>query len=167
MAVSMFKILLNSIIISCFVISILSCGKSPDTIPTTPEDDTPPQDNIVMPTHIKVSVSGNTLPIKIVDNSATRAIVEALKKSSITFTAQDYGGFEKVGPLGRSFPSNNEQITTQPGDVVLYSGNQVVLFYGSNTWSYTRLGKIEYSTIEALKNFLKADKGSITITLSL
>lgn len=163
----MFKILPNSIIFSCFVITMLSCGKSPDIIPTTPDDDTPLQDNIVMPTHIKVTVSGNTLPIKIVDNNATRSIVEVLKKSSITFTAQDYGDFEKVGPLGRSFPTNNEQMTTQPGDVVLYSGNQVVLFYGSNTWNYTRIGKIEYSTIEALKSFLKAGEGSITITLSL
>ena len=167
MAVSMFKILLNSIIISCFVISILSCGKYVDTIPTTPEDDTPPQDNIVRPTHIKVSVSGNTLPIKIVDNSATRAIVEALKKSSITFTAQDYGGFEKVGALGFSLPTDNSQITTQAGDVILYNGDNIVLFYGSNSWSYTRLGRIKYSSLSELKSFLKAGGGEISVTLSL
>lgn len=120
-----------------------------------------------MPDEIKISVSGKTLPVKIEDNMATKALVEALRGSSITYEADDYGGFEKVGPLGLTLPANNSRITTQPGDVILYSGNQIVLFYGSNTWSYTRLGKIQYESLNELKSFLKAGEGIISVTLSL
>lgn len=55
----------------------------------------------------------------------------------------DYAGFEKVGSLGRSLPTSNSQTTTQSGDIVLYNGDQIVIFYASNSWSYTRLGKID------------------------
>ena len=72
-----------------------------------------------------------------------------------------------MGNLGRTLPTSNAQITTQAGDVILYSGNQLVLFYGSNSWSYTRIGKIEYGTMDELKSFLKAGQGNITVTLSL
>jgi hypothetical protein len=93
--------------------------------------------------------------------------VGALSEASIIYEADDYGGFEKVGPLGRSLPTSNSQITTQAGDVILYNGNQLVLFYGSNSWSYTRIGRMEYGTLDELKSFLKAGQGKISVTLSL
>ena len=107
------------------------------------------------------------MPVNLVDNEATRTLVAALQESPITYEADDYGGFEKVGGLGRSLPTSNQQITTEAGDVILYSGNQIVLFYGSNSWSYTRLGRIEYSTIDELKSFLKAGQGRISVKLSI
>lgn len=116
---------------------------------------------------INITIDGKTLPVHLVDNSATRELVTALQQASITFEADDYGGFEKVGALGRSLPTSNSQITTEAGDVILYSGNQIVLFYGSNSWSYTRLGRIEYQSIDELKSFLKAGQGRISITLSV
>ena len=116
---------------------------------------------------INITISGKTLPVHLVDNSATRELVAALQQGPITYEADDYGGFEKVGALGRSLPTDNRQITTEPGDVILYSGNQIVLFYGSNSWSYTRLGRIEYQSLEELKDFLKAGKGRISVTLSV
>lgn len=120
-----------------------------------------------MPETINITVSGKTLPVKIEDNEATKALVAALREASITYEAHDYGGFEKVGPLGRSLPANDTQITTQAGDVILYSGNQIVLFYGNNTWSYTRIGKIQSGSLDELKGFLKAGQGNNTVTLSL
>ena len=120
-----------------------------------------------MPSEIIISVSGKTMQVKIVDNVATRALVDALRGSSITYEASEYGGFEKVGALGRSLPTANSQMEPQAGDVVLYNGNQIVLFYGSNSWSYTRIGRMEYGTLDALKSFLKAGQGKITVTLSL
>ena len=120
-----------------------------------------------MPSEIIISVSGKTMQVKIVDNVATRALVDALRGSSITYEASDYGGFEKVGALGRSLPTADSQMQTQAGDVVLYNGNQIVLFYGSNSWSYTRIGRMEYGTLDALKSFLKAGQGKITVTLSV
>lgn len=120
-----------------------------------------------MPEHIKISVGGKTIPIAIEDNNATKDLVKALRKAPVSYEANDYGGFEKVGDLGFSLPASDTQITTGPGDVILYSGNQIVLFYGTNTWSYTRIGKMGYGTLDELKAFLKAGQGMITVTLSL
>ena len=150
-------------------------GCNPDSInPLAPEqsqeqNNENPTENkeYSMPSEIKITVSGKTLPVKIEDNEATKALVAALREASITYEAHDYGGFEKVGALGRTLPANNSQITTQSGDVILYSGNQIVLFYGSNTWSYTRLGKIQYESLDELKSFLKAREGNISVTLSI
>ena len=121
----------------------------------------------VMPETISISVSGKTLPLRIEENQATQALVAALREAPITYEAHDYGGFEKVGALGRTLPASDTQITTQAGDVILYSSNQIVLFYGSNSWSYTRLGKIQYESLDELKSFLKAGQGNISVTLSL
>ena len=159
--------------------AMLSCEKLPDPV----QLDQPKQEknekqenngnynsgetDTTMPETIKITVSGKTLPVKIEENEATKALVAVLSEASITYEAHDYGGFEKVGSLGLTLPANNSRITTQPGDVILYSGNQIVLFYGSNTWSYTRLGKIQYESLDELKSFLKAGEGNISVTLSL
>lgn len=115
---------------------------------------------------LNITIDGKTLPVILVENEATRTLVAALQESPITYEADDYGGFEKVGALGRSLPTSNQQITTEAGDFILYSGNQIVLFYGSNTWNYTRLGRIQYTTLDELKSFLKAEQGRISVTLS-
>ena len=72
-----------------------------------------------------------------------------------------------AGPLGFSLPTSNQQMTAQPGDVVLYNGSNICLFYGSNSWSYTRLGKIDGLSEGQLRTFLKAGESNITVTLSL
>lgn len=114
-----------------------------------------------------ITIDGKTLPVTLVDNAATQTLMAALQEGDITYEAHDYGGFEKVGALGRSLPSSDTQITTQAGDVILYNDNQIVLFYGSNSWSYTRLGHIEYTSQAELESFLKAGQGNITVNLSL
>lgn len=156
------------------LLALLSCIKDPVTILPGPSQENQKENggnngnnDTSMPSEIKITVSGKSLPVKIEDNAATKVLVAALRDSSITYEAEDYGGFEKVGALGRSLPTSNAQITTQPGDVILYSGNQIVLFYGSNSWSYTRIGKMEYGTLDELKAFLKAGQGKISVTLSL
>lgn len=77
------------------------------------------------------------------DNAATRELVEMMKQGPVSIEMSDYSGFEKVGSLGRSLTTDNHQTTTSAGDIVLYSGDQIVMFYGSNSWSYTRIGKID------------------------
>ena len=111
----------------------------------------------IMTQKLYITIDGKTLPVVLVDNAATQTLVAALQEGDITYEAHDYGGFEKVGALGRSLPTSDMQTTTQAGDVILYSGNQIVLFYGSNSWSYTRLGRMEY----------KAGQGNVTVKLSL
>jgi len=76
-----------------------------------------------------------------------------------------YGGFEQVGPVGRNLPRDDRQITTVPGDIVLYSGNRIVVFYGSNSWSYTKLGHISDKSNAELAKLL--GNGDITLTLSM
>ena len=97
------------------------------------------------------------------DNDSVRELRE-LASSGITIQMSMYGGFEQVGSIGQSLSRNDKQTTTEPGDIVLYSGNQLVVFYGSNSWSYTRLGKINLSD-EELKNLL--GNGDVTITLRM
>ena len=110
-----------------------------------------------------VTVGGEIFSASFADNSGAQALKELLAGGDITIQMSDYGGFEKVGSLGQSLPTENSQTTTQAGDIVLYQGNQIVIFYGSNSWSYTRLGKIDDLTgwEEALGT------GDIGVTFSL
>ena len=116
-------------------------------------------------TKILLKVGGNTMTATLTDNEATRELTKLLEQGDITIRMSDHGGFEKVGALPQSFPTSNTQITTVPGDIMLYQGNQMVIFYGSNSWSYTRLGKIDEATASNLRQFL--GNGNITLTISL
>ena len=84
------------------------------------------------------------------DNSSTDALVEKLSSGEMTIDLHDYGSFEKVGSLPWDLPRNDETITTQPGDVILYQGNQITIYYDENTWDFTRLAKIPDVTREDL-----------------
>ena len=110
---------------------------------------------------------GQILTATLVDNSSTRALVEALRQAPITYEAHDYGNFEKVGDLGQSFPTNDESIDTEPGDIILYQGSNLCLYYDTNSWTFTRIGKIEGLTQTELKQALKAGQGNIIVTLSI
>ena len=116
-------------------------------------------------TKVRLKVGDNTMTATLTDNEATRELTKLLEQGDLTIRMSDYGGFEKVGALPQSFPTSNTQITTVPGDMMLYQGNQMVIFYGSNSWSYTRLGKIDGATVSNLRQFL--GNGDITLTLSL
>ena len=112
---------------------------------------------------MNVQVGGSTFTATLEENEAVDALVEMMEQGPVTIQMSDYSGFEKVGSLGTSLPTSNQQTTTQAGDIVLYQGNQIVMFYGSNSWSYTRLGHIDDLTgwEEALGS------GDVTVTLSL
>ena len=129
----------------------------------TPED---PADDAEV-TSMYITINGQKADVTLAKNAAADALVALLKEGDITYTADDYGGFEKVGSLGHTLPQNDAQITTEAGDVILYNGNQIVLFYGSNSWSYTRLGRINDHTMSELKAFLCAGEGEIQVTFSL
>lgn len=114
-----------------------------------------------------ITIDGQTQSVTLVDNSATRALVEKLQQAPISVTLNSSGGFEIWGALGFSLPTSNQQMTAQPGDVILYNGSNICLFYGSNSWSYTRLGKIDGMSESELRSFLKAGESNISVTLSL
>ena len=116
---------------------------------------------------MNITIDGVTKSVTLVDNAAARALVARLQESPVTVTLNTSGGFEIWGALGFSLPTSNEQITAQPGDVILYNGSNICLFYGSNSWSYTRLGHIDGLTEEELRTFLHAGESNIKVMLWL
>ena len=110
-------------------------------------------------------VNSSVLPILAADNSSTDAFLDLLKTGDVTIDMHDYGSFEKVGPLGTILPRNDEQITTEPGDVILYQGNQITIYYDVNSWTFTRLGKVQDLSKEELKKIL--GHGNVAVTFSL
>ncbi|MDE6535670.1 MAG: hypothetical protein K2K82_06635 [Muribaculaceae bacterium] len=116
-------------------------------------------------TQVILTVGENSVNATLADNEATKELKQLLAEGSITVKMSDYGGFEKVGQLPQSFTTSDSRITTTAGDIMLYQGDNIVIFYGSNTWSYTPLGKIDDISVEALKDFLGA--GAISLRISL
>ena len=114
---------------------------------------------------VQLEANGVLFDIELEDNSSAKAFVEKLKEGELSIYASDYGNFEKVGSLGFSLPTNDTRITTQPGDLILYQGNQITLYYDTNTWNFTKLGKVQNITQEELKNIL--GNGDVTLTFSL
>ena len=113
-----------------------------------------------------ITIGGQTQSVTLVDNDATRELVAALQDAPITVTLND-NNFEIWGSLGQSLTTKNEQMTAQPGDIVLYNGSNICIFYESNSWSYTRLGHIDGLSENELRTFLKAGESNISVTLSL
>ena len=114
---------------------------------------------------VNIDVNGYILTVSLEDNSSAQALKELLKNGSIAIEMSDYGNFEKVGTLPETLPRNDERITTEPGDLILYQGNQITIYYDVNTWNFTRLGKVENISQDELKEIL--GDGSITATFSL
>ena len=121
----------------------------------------------IMAQKMYITIDGRTEAVTLVNNSATQALVAKLQEAPVTVTLNSSGGFEIWGALGFSLPTSNEQINTQPGDIVLYNGSNICMFYGTNSWSYTRLGKIDGLSESELRTYLKAGESNISVTLSL
>lgn len=112
---------------------------------------------------IKAEINNKELIVELEDNQATKELIKKLNEGNVIVEAQEYGGFEKVGSLGFSLTRDDKQIKTEAGDIVLYQGNQISLFYNSNSWSYTKLGKVTNVSASELKDLLGT--GDVTITL--
>ncbi len=112
---------------------------------------------------MNVQIGDYTFTATLEQNQAVNEFVEMMRKAPVTIEMSDYAGFEKVGPLGKALTTDNHQTTTTEGDIDLYSGNQIVIFYGSNSWSYTRIGKID-----DLTNWKKAlGSGDVTAVFTV
>jgi hypothetical protein len=138
------------------------------TAPPTEEVETyPNQDNSDMmeANSMNIKIGDTVLTATLVENSSVDALKEALSESPITVDMRDYGSMEKVGSLGMDLPRNDEQITTEAGDVILFQGSALVIYYAHNTWNFTRLGKINNVTPGELREIL--GDGNVTVTLSL
>ena len=115
-------------------------------------------------TEMKLFIGEEKVTVDWENNDAVAALSEEVQKQTITIDMSMYDDFEQVGELGMSLPADDEQITTKAGDIMLYAGNNIVIFYGSNSWSYTPLGKITDKSPEEMAEFL--GQGDVTITIN-
>lgn len=145
------------------VLCLTACSTASHPSPTSTISPESKEDTTVDTHTFYLTVEGVTFPATFADNQGAEALADLLTDGPLTLSLEDYGGFEKVGSLGQSLPTSNTHISTQSGDIMLYQGNQIVLFYGSNAWSYTRLGQVTDLTgwQEALGH------GDVTVTFSL
>ena len=145
------------------VLCLAACSTASHPSPTSTISPEPKEVTTVDTHTFYLTVEGVTFPATFADNQGAEALADLLTDGPLTLSLEDYGSFEKVGSLGQSLPTSNTHITTQSGDIMLYQGNQIVLFYGSNAWSYTPLGQVTDLTgwQEALGH------GDVTVTLSL
>ena len=158
--------------------SFASCGSSKTTepsnsttepsttIPSTdpnPATTEPKEDDPYMNKTIELKIGNTIVDVNWLDNDSVKTLKE-LAKDGLTISMSMYGDFEQVGSLGKTISSSDTNITTSPGDIVLYSSNQIVIFYGSNTWSYTKLGHISLTKSE-LTELLGEENVTITLTL--
>ena len=114
---------------------------------------------------IRITVGANSFLVTLEDNESAAALRELLCGGDLTIPASNYGGFEKVCQLGTRLPRNDRQTTTQAGDIVLYSGSQLVVFYGSNSWASTRLGRIVDKSAGELEEILSGPETEITLSI--
>lgn len=148
-----------TILFAIVLIVLTSCDKSNNSSvqPTTDEPSTtittPSDDNQITKedetANMKLTLKINNIEVDVIwnDNDSVRAL-KNFAKEGLTINMSKYGRFEQVGSIGSTLPSSDTRITTNPGDIVLYSSSQIVIFYDSNTWSYTKLGHINLSKSE-------------------
>ena len=114
-----------------------------------------------------IYIYDNRLEARLADNESARALASLLAQGDITYTADDYGNFEKVGGIGRTLPRCDEYISVSAGDVILYQGSNICLYYGTNSWNFTRIAQIVGYSSDELRELLGAGRGSTQVRLSL
>ena len=114
---------------------------------------------------LQMTIGETLVDVEWEDNESVEALKELCQEGPLTIRMSMYGGFEQVGSIGQSLPRDDNQTTTQAGDIVLYSGDQIVVFYGSNSWAYTRLGHITDKSAQEMAELL--GNGDVTITIEM
>lgn len=157
-------------VLSCFVLSLSACEKLPFP-PVQEEKQEQSDDNgqqngneNTQSMTMNITAGGSTITATLADNATAKALAEKLKSGSVTVEMKA-NGFEHYGPLGFSLDRHDGEVTAVSGDIMLYNGDNICVFYGSNSWSYTPLGKVDGKTADELKAFFGT--GTITVTYSL
>ena len=138
--------------------------------PTQPETQTPKSSanssaQTEAPVKLKIHVNDTTFTATLEENSSAKAFAEFLTQGDLTLDMHDYGSFEKVADLPRSFPRNDKQIDTDAGDIILYQGNSITIYYDNNSWNFTRLARIDNVNKKRLQQIL--GKGNVKATFSV
>lgn len=113
---------------------------------------------------MKMRINDTDVKVSWENNDSVKALSELASQGDVTIEMDAYGGFEQVGPIGTTLPSNDASIKAKPGDIMLYTSDQMVIFYGFNSWSYTRLGRITDKSASELRELLNGRGITVTIT---
>ena len=160
--------LLVAIMIVCVAVTACGCqNNSEDKAASNDANENASQavDNADAMKNLKMTINGTEVNVAWEDNESVDALKQLAKENPLTINMSMYGGFEQVGSIGQNLPRNDVQTTTSAGDIMLYSGNQLTVFYGSNSWAYTRLGRITDKSESQMKELL--GNGDVTITFSI
>jgi predicted small lipoprotein YifL len=174
-----FKKILFTMSFLLLLLSLMGCGakntdklKESQTVTESLSDNATEKDNITAidnneasyeDTNMNLYINETNIPVTWEDNDTVKEIRKEALLGDIVISMSMYSDFEQVGPLGKTYTRNDSQTTTLNGDIVLYSGNQIVVFYGSNTWAYTRLGKMNLSEEDVIKLL---SNGDVTLRIS-
>ena len=166
------KRIISIIVLAFIMIAFVACGVTTDKTDTQSNQQTPTtagtvqtnSDGANMEKKLHLFINDTEVSVEWQNNDSVNALIALVSTDPLTVSMSMYGGFEQVGSLGTTLPRNDKQTTTSAGDIVLYSGNQIVVFYGSNSWAYTRLGKIKNKTATQMAELL--GNGNVRITIS-
>lgn len=158
--------LLAVLVIAGLFAAAIAATETPP-VPDTDTEQTGKEDAIMQQKLLKIEIGENVLLAELADTDAARALAEKLGEGSVTIAVSNYGGWEKVGDLPWGLPAADERLTAQPGDIMLYTGSSIVLFYGENAWAYTRLGRIINHDAEALRPVLSGSESELTLSLTV
>lgn len=158
------------IVFMTFTLSLLlfvGCSTTPNSSDEDPKGDqsAPTEELTGEITEMYITVNAYKLGVTLAQNSSVAALIEILKQGDVVYTAHG-NSFEIYGDIGHTLPANNTQITSEAGDVLLWAGSNLCIFFGNNSYSYTRIGKIEGYSAELLKTMLGTN-GSVQVTISL
>ena len=148
------------LLVFTMMLSVTACGSTQTENSTITEDEFKAGEKEMV-----FKINDEILSVAWENNESVKELMEIVSSEPLTIQMSMYGGFEQVGALGKSLPRDDAQMTTDAGDIVLYSGNQMVIFYGSNSWVYTRLGKVRDKTASELAELL--GNGDVEITICM
>ena len=148
------------LLVFTMMLSVTACGSTHTENSTITEDEFKAGEKEMV-----FKINDEILSVAWENNESVKELMEIVSSEPLTIQMSMYGGFEQVGALGKSLPRDDVQMTTDAGDIVLYSGNQMVIFYGSNSWAYTRLGKVRDKTASELAELL--GNGDVEITICM
>lgn len=140
------------------LLSMSACSQDSPDAEQIPETTT--EEEIAM----KMTINDTAVKVAWENNESVKALSKMAEDGPVTVQMNAYGGFEQVGSIGQSLPSNDTDISTSAGDIMLYTSDHIVIFYGSNSWSYTRLGRISDKTDKELSELLSGSGVTVTIT---
>lgn len=153
----------------CMILVISGCNSSDDRVNQTNDSEkslrvsSESESKMIEDVNIRLYLNDKEVEVIWENNAAIEEIFKDVKNNDLIVEMSMYGGFEQVGDLGKRYTQNDKQITTKSGDIVIYGGDKIVVFYGSNTWEYTKLGKINESEY-TITNLLS--KGNIELKIS-